>query len=374
MLRRACNWLLLVLPPGWVVTFAFSTWLVIEGLAAFLHWQFPVPGVADPLLRARDAFAIAACAALGLYRVAGFHPLFKDAYRRWLSFTPWRRGLPLPVGPVHLAPQDAAVLAVILVLLHDAQLPRSALPAAFLLTYLIGLLVSFARLGYSRAAYVLTFALGLAIRLGLITPPGLALLALLVVASQFVLSRTLDDFPWRGRLSLDAMRDPEHQKRLAVLSVGWPFLQLRPNGLEFGIRYRHGILLSLLGGWWTYCLCGLISNAEAREAIEQSLLYFLPLLIVFRRLRVYLSNHRSPIGLLGRLLTLRWIIPSYDQVFAAPLCILLTLLFAPAAIDSWSVRLGVPLPTPHLVITLALLEALNLGPTVKCWHLTSACR
>ena len=55
MLRRACNWLLLVLPPGWVVAFAFSTWLVIEGLAAFLHWQFPVPGVADPLLRARDA-------------------------------------------------------------------------------------------------------------------------------------------------------------------------------------------------------------------------------------------------------------------------------------------------------------------------------
>ena len=374
MLRKAYNWLLLVLPAGWVVGFAFVVWLLLEGLVAFYDWQFGLPGVREHFLKVRDGFAIAACALLGLYRVAGLHPLFDEAYRDWLSLTPWRRGLPLPVGPVRLAPQDGVIMAAMLLALHDAQLPRLAAPAAFLFAYLGALLVSFVSVGFRRVSYALAFALGAVVWLRLTSAPGLGLLALLGLVSQFVLSRSLDDFPWVGRTSLHQMKDPQQQLLLQALSVGWPFSLLQPNDPPGGIRSRDGFWLSVLVGWWAFALCSMCDNPNGRQFIERFILLYCPLSIAMFRLFVYLPNHRSPISLMGRLFTLRWIIPSYDRAFASPLCIVLTAVFAPAAIDDLSAWLGAALPTPHLVLALSLMEALILGPTLRDWRLTSRCR
>jgi hypothetical protein len=374
MLRKPYNWLLLVLPAGWVVGFAFCTWLFIEGLAAFYLWQFPLPGVAERLLRVRDGAAIAACGALGVFRIAGLHPLFNAEYRAWLSLTPWRRGLPLPVGPVHLAPQDGVILAAMLLALHDAQFPRLALPAAFLFAYLGMLLVAFASVGFGRASYALAFGLGWVVWLGPLSFSGFGLLALLVVASQLILPRTFDEFPWNGKESLQARIDAQQQLRQLTLAVGWPFNLIQPNEPEGGIRYRDGVLLSLLVGWWTYAGCTALGNLQIRDALEQLIQWLPPTSIAGMRLLGYLPSYQSPISLMGRIFTLRWIIPGYDRVFAAPLFILLTVLFAPAAIDEISAWLGVKLPTPHIVLSLSLLAALNLGPTLRDWRLASQCR
>ena len=374
MLRRAYNWLLLVLPAGWAVGLAFGVWLFFEGLVAFFDWQFGAPGVRERFLRARDLFAIGASACWGLFRVAGLHPLFDETYRGWLSLTPWRRGLPLPVGPVHLAPQDGVIMAAMLLALHDAQLPRLALPAAFLFSYLAVLLLTFASAGFWRACYTLAFALGAAVWLRLESPEGLGLLAMLVVAAQFVLSRTLDEFPWTGVESLHAKRDPHQQARVQLLEAGWPFAQLQPDEPILGIRYRDGVLLSLLIGWWALAICSTVRDPQGREVLETMIRVFSPAAIVISRLATYLPRYRSPIGPLGRLLTLRWIIPGYDRVFAAPLLILLIQFFAPGAIGELSAWLGVRLPAVQIVLTLSLLAALNLGPTLRDWRLASRCR
>ena len=374
MLRRAYNWLLLVLPAGWAVGLAFGVWLFFEGLVAFYDWQFGLPGVREHFLKVRDGFAIGACAFWGIFRVAGLHPLFDETYRSWLSLTPWRRGLPLPVGPVHLAPQDGLIMAAMLLALHDAQLPRLALPAAFLFAYVAALLLAFASVGFWKSSYALAFALGAAVWMRLESPEGLGLLALLALASHFVLSRTLDEFPWDGRQSLHAKKDPQQQARVQLLEAGWPFAQLQPNEPQLGIRYRDGVLLSLLVGWWVWALCSTVRDPKFREVLEGIIRLYSPVTMAFMRLATYLPHQRSPIGPLGRLLTLRWIIPGYDRVFAAPLAVLLIAFFAPGAIEELSAWLGVRLPTAQIVLTLSLLAALNLGPTLRDWRLASRCR
>lgn len=101
---------------------------------------------------------------------------------------------------------------------------------------------------------------------------------------------------------------------------------------------------------------------------------FGPLLVLaalIARLVIYLPHCRGPISFWGRLLTLRWIIPRHDQVFAAPLLMLLAAaLFTAVATAQWL--------SPQLAaafgIAAVLAIALNLGPTLARWQLTGGQR
>jgi hypothetical protein len=90
------------------------------------------------------------------------------------------------------------------------------------------------------------------------------------------------------------------------------------------------------------------------------------------RMLVFWINHRPPISVLGRLATFRWVIPSYDRAFAAPLAGMLVLWgFA----DLVLLRRGPPsLAGVSLLLTAALLVAFLPGPSLRTWALTSECR
>src|SRR4051794_15101064 len=48
-----------------------------------------------------------------LFRVLRFHPKCNQAYAAWLKLSPWTARKPLPLGPIHLVWQDAAVVGVL---------------------------------------------------------------------------------------------------------------------------------------------------------------------------------------------------------------------------------------------------------------------
>ena len=98
------------------------------------------------------------------YRVS-FHPIYRGEYRTWLANTPWTAEKPLPLGPVHLLPQDLAVLAIFVLLLHTIGEPPLLLIFGFLFAYQLAMAVTLLVTGDRWPAYGLLFGLALALTL-----------------------------------------------------------------------------------------------------------------------------------------------------------------------------------------------------------------
>ena len=176
---------------------------------------------------------------------------------------------------------------------------------------------------------------------------------------------------------LGMARHPE-ERTVKSDSLGWPFgrfLKLRDSS----ITHRESVLLSLLIGWW--CAVG-IGVAHDGLPIEVMLLpvmaaNVLPIL----RCLVYVLGYSPPISFFGRLFTGRWIIPSYDKVFVAPLLawlasmtvmfILVFLFDKPLRSINWPplIELVVAAPLP-----VCLMILLSVGPTLRDWELTGGHR
>ena len=115
--RRLRGWLQAVLPPTWMVIVYF---IVMLGLEATFHW-FAIPAIPDGaqtnrlelqrlLHQPRDILLAFGLVFYAGFRVLAKHPWYNPNYADWLKRTPWREGLPLPLGPATLAPQDGLVL------------------------------------------------------------------------------------------------------------------------------------------------------------------------------------------------------------------------------------------------------------------------
>ena len=82
---------------------------------------------------------------------------------------------------------------------------------------------------------------------------------------------------------------------------------------------------------------------------------------------IYTQGYRSPISILGRALTFRWVVPGWDQVFVGPI---VSFLVGPAAvIFNWNSRV------PGEIIFsiaggMAVLIALISPPRLRHWRLT----
>ena len=72
-------------------------------------------------LELRDGLIIVSLIAYGMFRVIAFHPMFLREYSTWLERTPWKPGLPLPLGPVHLNWPDLLVAGGMALLLEDPR-------------------------------------------------------------------------------------------------------------------------------------------------------------------------------------------------------------------------------------------------------------
>jgi hypothetical protein len=356
-----------VLPPGWTIGIALFLYLVLEAWYFWWRWWVGYPDTGGEVLEVRNALVGIMCAGYGAYRVLFFHPVFRPAYRQWLESTPWTSQKPLPLGPVHLVAQDLVVLAVALLMLHDCPHRFVLVPSALLGSYLCALCLSLWLLDVWKVAYALAFGLGLVIRLGNYPAVSVCLLAAFYPLAYLGLHRSLVHFPWQIPKWCEHLVTDFKASQIGVATrrLGWPYDQLSFHLPDRLILRKHGVLASLLVGWYQYATVSVVSEFERAGLLGMS---FLALLVacVFGRTAEYCAVHRPPIGFWGRILTFRWIIPGYDQALVAPLCSL----FATAACVAACV-LGLPgeIAIP-IASSLVLLISLNMGPSLRHWRLT----
>ncbi len=371
------RWLRTTLPSlGWLAFF----WLLFSAFAGTtLSLELWIGEVIPDFRRIPSLILVFGATAYGAARVVMFHPFYREGYREWLETTPWTSRRPLPMGPVHLVPQDVLLVGLAALLTWPTCGDWSIWASqCFLLAYLLTLAVPLFGTGAWPIAYAVCFGVGLTVRLWF--EPVLSLgAALATYALAFVgLHRSLARFPWNLE-SLRAWKEifKEGRSFHGTKELGWPFGQLGPQaaGDEYHVPTHHALGVSVLAAWWFYVsLHGLLALGEARAARPEdaaAVAVFLasPIALVAPagRLLIYVMGYVPPISLLGRLVTGRWIIPGYDQVFVAPVLAMSlgsTLFFVGTWLD-----LQPTLYAPLAVLTSSVVT-LGFGPTLSSWRLT----
>uniref|UniRef100_A0A7C2P529 Uncharacterized protein n=1 Tax=Schlesneria paludicola TaxID=360056 RepID=A0A7C2P529_9PLAN len=375
MTRLFLRWMRQVLPRDTIVATAVLLDLFVESFYLICLWRF---GNAD-----EEAFAwfrlvvqVLCAASYGVYRVATFHPVNDQDYRQWLATTPWTSRQPLPMGPVHLVPQDLVVILASMALARVYEPRVLAVPLAFLASYNLVLAISTWSTGQKLLSYLV--GLGLGGVLACIQRPweALAWAAGTTVVGAFALRQSLGSFPWNIPWYLDGFDWNQKFEEWKQQRTGWPFDVLAPRPPRVWIEPIDGIGLSLLLGWWFAAVFWQVPKPVMLVMLQFSLFGFVAGLI--RRLAVYTRNHKPPISFWGRISTLRPWQFGYDEIVIAP--VLATVAFAATVIvATWS--LGLPpavakLPewcgyvaAPVGVTTVAALLLLG-GPAVEAWRLT----
>ncbi len=322
MIRRVLSKCLIVAPPAsWMAGFV-AMFAVAEAFAGFVERN-----VLNGWASHGRAILIVGSIALGCYRVAGFHPLFRPNYRRWLMTTPWDVKKPLPLGPIGLVPQDAVALGILILLgMYQGRTRSLGLINTFLFTHVLFLVATFWKTWVPGFGYVTAMLLGFVPQVWSRPWITLGLLAGIYLLAREGLWRALAHFPWASDGSpADPGRDDQ-----ADLLCGWHFDRFhRDISTAQRANVADAVLSCMLGGWWLYNLASLIPAPDGREAILTIALCSSVLISFWARLMLYTSGYRPPMSAWGRIRTLRWIIPGYDQVFVGPL---LTLVAGPLAL------------------------------------------
>jgi hypothetical protein len=391
-MNRAVQWLRRVYPPWWAVMFALLFYAVLE----LIYWTtrgFGVP--IDDLtecLRVRDGIMLIATGGYALFRVGMFHPLFRPGYRRWLEQTPWTVEKPLPLGPLYIVAQDALMLVMIRLLLHDSQLDETALPQVFLLSYLFAAACALWGTDERSVAYVVVFAYGLAILTNWWSPlTGLACLIGCYFAAAVGIRRSLRRFPWNtsvqrwrkiwrnanaGNATFKQRQENCREIEPHPASLGWPYNQLSAYAEPPSTSRADRVAISLLAGWLLFAVAACPDfEPEARIGGTMFVFGYGMFGCISSRLFLYCQNHWPPISLWGRFWTGRWIIPGYDKVFVAPLL---------AVVVGWG---GVALawictdgnqpwfaPICGVAWALTLMITTVMGPSYQVWRLTARAR
>lgn len=373
MIRSLFNWLRRTLPPLWIVFVLVVFFAVFEGVLfwaqTYINEAKTAAEFAGQCLKIRGMAAAVIMGLYGLFRVAAFHPIFQPKYRLWLAQTPWTAKKPLPLGPIRLGCQDLIVLGVMLLFLRGWTLERIWVADAFLLVYVAALGYSFFRTGPWWMGYLIAFGLALAIRFALHPFIPLGILVVLYIVAMLGLRMALRRFPWgdpsRRELSfLPFVANPS--PRQTPISV-WPFSQLLDVPAGAKVNRRDGILAPLLAAWWIYAFTWNITKVEDKRGWPV-VLALTALVVLLVRLGIYINSNWPPINVAGRFFSRHWIIPGYDCVYLAPLCILLT------AFVGWVLAMLVGSPFESISYPLAmaavLVVALNMGPSLRKWQLT----
>jgi hypothetical protein len=316
------------------------------------------------------------------YRVFAFSPAFQADYRDWLMQTPWRFPQQLPFGPVHLVVQDVLLVGFFAV----AGVPfygTTALLAVKLFVWVYLLALTF-HLGATRE-WPATYALGIALG-GLVlvwsTHWQFIILAAITYGVAYVgLGRSLERFPWTFdiRAFTGVLPRPGQYPRQETRSqvLGPPFDQLAPSVDTFRLTLPHGIVRSLLLGWWVFLILNRIEWALLHQKNPEELNSLTPtyiltgFLLVGRLIAYEPFRYLSPISLAGRFATGRWIIPAYDRVFLAPALMVAAVCLVPRVLIGAGI--GYPLVNA-LTSSIVASIALTAGPSVRRWILTGGHR
>ncbi len=356
----------------------------------------------DDFAKARFLILCILSAVYGIYRVIAAHPFYRPPYRRWLAQTPWSLGKPLPLGSVLLNWQDFAVVGVFVALpLLDGISRKAWLWAAFTIIVLFtgSYLITLGRtlrsergiLFYCLAILPLTVYPGFE---RFVTLAGLALIyVLMVIGTRRVLGR----FPWDDPEWTTEPKELYLREATKRGLLGWPFTAVGPR-LKFPPQTIMTVCaLSFLAAWWAHAAMGTavflfsdfgqLNNAKVWRALVQlladpqiqkgestflsSLWRAFCVLIAVVRLSKYIAGCAPPTSVFARIATGQLIMPRYDQIFVAPLCILLFGWWGPLLL--WKLGLP-PVLLPALCVGIIVLMAVGMGPTLELWKFTGQYR
>jgi hypothetical protein len=344
---------------AWLANLLFRLWLKVSIAPDMPLSDIPLP---QGHLFVLGSLIIIA----GALRAAWNHPLADRNYGAWLAQTPWRYPEPLPLGPIQLAWQDAAVMATAAAM---ACLPSTNLPAIFGIPvlYLLGYVAALCSIdwfaGLRWPAVLAVWLLGAALCLH--WTAAFVLAALMLAVAYATIGMALSDFPFseqrRRELGLLPFKlSPEIRFR-------WPVSPDHPSRWYFRIHQRDALVAAATVGWAIFAIA--VYNRHEPGVVDGlSFVHkIIALVAVLTRLGVYVLDHWPPISLFGRWATRRWIIPKYDTVFVAPLVAAL----AAVVLPHFFVRMGVaPLVAWPLATAATLWLAAALPPDWETWHYT----
>jgi hypothetical protein len=251
-------------------------------------------------------------------------------------------------------------------------LPR--LGINFLMMYETALSLSFVCLARPWFTYAIIFGFGLIVLTWQLPLVALGVAGSLYAVSLAGLVRSLHDFEnwdlsWLEEQPMFSLSQQKALDRLRKNTLGWPFDYIRPRDVAESLSYRDGTMISLLMGWWAFVILqrmGPVPNAQP-ESWLAFLLGFVGIPAASIRVAIYCWGYASPISFWGRVFTLRWIVPGYDQVVLAPLAALGSAL-------GGGILAGLYPEYVTLVVPVAIIGVgfctFNLGPSLKRWRLT----
>ena len=352
------RWIRVCWPPLWALVAVLTIYAAIHAAFWCLDWI-----VGFPVFSAQEKEPLAGIAGFygfvyACFRLVAFHPALRGDYRMWLSGTPWTSQRPLPLGPIHLVPQDVLLLAIIVAIGWPNLGWRSlTVVQAFLFAYLVGLGFVCSFTGARGWAYALGFSMGFMALFALDPVPFVVAAAVSYALALLGTRAALARFPWSAPVPAFLVRK----------DLGWPYDRLGPSRALPSIRLPDALLTGAVAGWLFFAVgynFGNLPDAQSGRFVL-FLLFCIPA-AAFRTM-FYCSGYGPPISLAGRIVHGQWIIPAYDRVFIAPLCAVLVavaagLAYAVSGVDS---RVTVP-----IAFTLVWWILLGMGPSLREWRLT----
>jgi hypothetical protein len=184
------------------------------------------------------------------------------------------------------------------------------------------------------------------------------------------LRAALAKWPWEDvkdlRRTMANLSNPNSQQQADTRNLGWPYDRLGPPRVEevdtpWDFTYVTGVLIA----WWMFVgYRYLAPNMPDRGLLP---MYGYMVAGIIGRVAGYCVGYAPPISFLGRLVTLRWIIPRYDQVFIAPLAAL------GVGIGVWYVASAIqrdPIYVTPIGFALIWWVLMALPPSLRQWRLT----
>ena len=221
--------------------------------------------------------------------------------------------------------------------------------------YLIALSATFAQTGAWGFSYPVLFLVGLAIRLRSFGPIayGDAVFAAYVVG-MIGLSRSMRTWPWLHLSETQATMKLENAAVPNDQALGWPFDRLGPwKEPEPKGKSRLDPILALPTGRLVGVLSGLADLGSRCEVLPLANgIAYIGVIFAASRLGLYITGYAPPLSLGGRITRLRFIVPSYDQVFLAPIAGVLASSVGPAVLTNIGTPLDLACP---ISLTLCLL-------------------
>lgn len=328
--RRLRGWFAPVLPPTWVVVLYLAFPIAFEAVCLWIRTSDVYRADSDMqelyirMQAARNGALAMGLLFYALYRVVSKHPWYRSDYAEWLKLTPWRDGLPLPLGPVRIVPQDGLVLlATWLWSLNGQVLHVGVLLALFIVPFVIAHLIPLAFSSGADRVCTILMALAVAAWLRPTSPFFMLILAACYAVVLSGLSHSIrsaiagDHCAATKFASLFIPKDSA--SRFRDLDLPFPYAQLSPMPRFPAISLRSALLLSATLAVWLVAVVDYFP-VQARDFTA----YYLALIglfmaILFRSVH-YVGTYAPPISLLGRLMNGRWIIPGYDRVFIPSIC------------------------------------------------------